>query len=783
MAKESDQTSTGLPPEFGVLLRRLRSSADLTQEELAERAGVSARLVSDLERGAIQRPRRDTVRMLADGLHLSDADREAFAARARGYPTAGRPDVAAPPAARRGTLPLPPNALVGRDREVAAVTSLLMQPDVRLVTLVGPGGVGKTRLALDVAFRLAGAFPDGVWFVDLAPVTDPALVLPSLARTLGVQEGGVQSLRESLVASLVGLRLLVVLDNVEHLIAAATVVGDLLAACAGLTILATSRQPLRLRIEREYLLAPLALPDLERLPPAADLAGIPAVALFVRQAEAARRAFAVTEENARTVAEIAVRLDGLPLAIELAAARTKILTPAALLVRLEHRLPLLTSGAQDLPARQQTLRATLDWSHDLLDPDERALFRRLAVFAGGFALEAAEAIGAEGGGRKAEENGSPPALRPPPSAPVLDGIASLVDKNLLRPIDHDEARFGLLETMREYGLECLVAAGEEEVIRHRHAVWCLALAEEAEPHLRGPDQETWLRRLDRDVDNLRAALDWVFARRDGAMALRLCAALWRFWTTRGDYDEGRRWLERALVFEDGVPTAVRAKTLRGASVIAYRQGDYRRAEMVGEEARALYAALGDRVGVATSLITLGHVAHGAGDRARAEALNEEALALCRALDDRAGAGMALNSLGMLAWERRDFARAAVWHEEALTLRRALGDDYGVAYSLANLGFVASALGDYERAELLHAEALELRRQLSNKNGLAESFDGVALLAAATGQPERAAHLLGAAEAVRTRIGAAIWSYDRASTERCAAELRARLGDVAFAAAR
>src|SRR5262249_45222390 len=265
-------------------------------------------------------------------------------------------------------------------------------------------------------------------------------------------------------------------------------------------------------------------------------------------------------------------------------------------------------------------------SHDLLDPAEQALFRRLAVFAGGFTLEAAEAVA--GGQGDGGAGGQTSDLLSPS---VLDGIASLVDKNLLRTLDHDEARFGLLETMREYGLGCLAAVGEEEAIRNRHADWCLALAEEAEPQLRGPDQETWLRRLDRDVDNLRAALDWVFARRDGATALRLCAALWRFWTTRGDYDEGRRWLGRALEREDGISTGARAKTLRGASVIAYRQGEYRRAEVLGEEARAHYAALGDRVGVATSLITLGHVAHGAGYRARAEALNEEALALCRAL--------------------------------------------------------------------------------------------------------------------------------------------------------
>jgi predicted ATPase/transcriptional regulator with XRE-family HTH domain len=752
----------------------LRTAADLTQEELAERAGVSARLVSDLERGAISRPRRETVRMLADGLSLTETDREAFALQARGRPAAGEPamDAVVPP--RRGQLPRPPSTLVGRDREVAAVSSFLMQPALRLLTLVGPGGVGKTRLALDVAYRVSAAFPNGVWFVDLAPVVDPAVVLPTIAQTLGVRERGGRALRDSLVDSLRGQRLLVVLDNVEHLTAAAPALADLLAACVGLTMLATSRQPLRLRAEREYAVAPLALPDLERLPSTDDLVRIPAVDLFVRRAEAARPSFALTAENAPTVAEIAVRLDGLPLAIELAAARVKVLSPPALVARLERRLPLLTGGARDLPARQQTLRATLDWSHDLLTPDEQTLFRRLAVFAGGFTLEAAESV-CEGTGNGEQGTGRGPS--PVPS--VLDRLASLVDQCLLRVLDQDDdTRFGMLETVREYGLTRLAAAGEEVAVRDRHAAWGLALAEQVAPGLMGPDQKRCLGRLTAEHDNLRAALGWAIARENGEPAARLVGTLYRFWSICGHLAEGRRWLEQALAQSEGVPPLVRARALLGVAVIAYRQRDYARAPAL-EEALTLFRAEGDTAGVASALGNLGMVANDQGDTARAVTLYEESLALFRAVGDRTRVGIMLLNLGLAAYDQHDYERAGTLLEESLSLSREMGASNSVAYSLNNLALVALAQGDHARAARFQTEALELWRWLGNKDGLAHCFENLAFFAAAMGEFNRAARLLGAAEALRAEIGAPGRLLDQDFNERRIAEIRERLGDAVF----
>jgi transcriptional regulator with XRE-family HTH domain len=384
---------------FGTLLKRLRLEAELTQEELAERASVSARLISDLERGSIHRPRRDTVQLLADGLCLRGAERENFVTLARGKPLPTAPGLASLPLPRH-SLPRPPTPIVGRLKETAAAVALLLDPDVRLLTLTGPGGVGKTRLALEVALKALGAFPDGAVFVDLAPARDPELVPSAIAQALDLVANPDELPQQVVIDALRGKRMLLALDNFEHLAVSATFVAELLACCPGITALATSRVSLRIRTEHEYPVGPLPLPEPGAAVALDDLARVPAIDLFVRRAEAANRAFALTPENAATIAEIAIRLDGLPLAIELAATRIKVLQPAALLARLERRLPVLTGGARDLPERQQTLRATLDWSHALLTDEEHILFRRLAVFTGGCTLESAEWVSGSQGLRE-----------------------------------------------------------------------------------------------------------------------------------------------------------------------------------------------------------------------------------------------------------------------------------------------------------------------------------------------------------------------------------------------
>ncbi|MGH2532943.1 MAG: ATP-binding protein [Thermomicrobiales bacterium] len=757
-----DSESIGERPTrsaFGHLLKRLRISADLTQEGLAAHAGVSARLVSDLERGLIRRPRRDTVELLADGLQLTGGDRDAFAARARGRPS---PHETIPPPV---SLPLPPTPFVGREDEIATVATLLIEPSLRLLTLTGPGGVGKTRLAIEVAARAGGAFPDGVCFVDLTPLRDASLVLPAIAQSLGMRTSGNQALAERLAGSIGNKCLLLVLDNVEQVAASAPAIADVLAVCPRLTVLATSREPLRIRAERECFVAPLPLPDVDCLPPMEEIAENPAVGLFVERAKTTHRGFDLTAENARAVAEIVARVDGLPLAIELAAARVKILPPAALLARLEQRLPLLTGGARDLPIRQQAMRSTIDWSYDLLSPTEQQVFRQLAIFAGGFRFDAAEAVA--GGTSNV-------------GAAVFNALGVLVEKNLVQPltVDEDEPRFGMLETIREYGFERLILANEETATGQRHAAWCLNLAERGEPELMGPDQAAWFSRLEIEHDNLRASLRWAIALHDGELAARLGGALRRFWNLRGHSDEGRRWLEHALALNDTLPPAVRAKALLAVGVIAYRQGDYERATTL-TQALELYRSLDDTAGVAAALCNLGLVAQAQGEYERATALAEESLALYRAIGDQNRVGNQLENLGLLAYDQGDYEHAGTMLDEALALARALGNQHSAAFSLNNLALVAHAQGDYSRAATLQEEALDLWRMLGNKDGLARCFENLARIAAGRNQQQRVVRLFGAAEALRIQIGAPGRRIDRDFNARLILDARAQLGDETF----
>ena len=602
-------------------------------------------------------------------------------------------------------LPAQLTSFVGRERELESVKTLL--EGHRLVTLTGVGGCGKTRLALEAAAALPGEerVADGVCFVPLASVTQPSLVAPAVAGALGVKEAAGRSLVEALTAYLRDRRLLLVLDNFEQVAAAASLVTEVLAAAPQLIVLVTSRMALRCSGEHEYPVAPLAVPDPSA--PAEGLAGYEAVRLFVERARAVQPDFEATGAAAQAVAEICRRLDGLPLAIELAAARVRLLGPQALLARLGRRLALLTAGPRDLPARQQTLRATLEWSHALLTAGEQVLFARLAVFAGGCTLEAAEAV--------CNADGDLP-------IDVLDGVESLVAKSLLREVGAGgEPRVGMLETVHEYAGERLAASGAAGALRRRHARYFLGLAEQAEPHLGGGDQAAWLKRLQADHDNLRAALGWSLAG-EPEVGLRLAGALWRFWEICGYFTEGRGWLEQALAGSGGAP-ALRAKALTGASTMAFCQGDYQQATALHGQALLLFRRLGDARGVAFSLNNLGVQALHQGDLRRAARRYTKALALAREAGDRRLTGYALHNQGELARLAGDYGRAVSLAEESAALFQAVGDQWAAAATRCTLGVAAQGQGDHGRAAREFQDALRVFYALGDRWWAAECLGG------------------------------------------------------------
>jgi predicted ATPase len=664
-------------------------------------------------------------------------------------------------------LPAQPTPLLGRERELKDVCKLLLRDDVRLLTLTGAGGTGKTRLGLQAAAELLEEFPGGVFLVRLAPIREPELVVPSIARTLGHREGGSRPLQETLVEHLKDERVLLVLDNFEQLRAGAPVLSELLAACSGLKLLVTSRAPLRLSGEHLYPVPPLLLPDRDRLPDLRLLAEFEAVALFVARAKAARPDFALTRDNAGAVAEICHRLDGLPLAIELAAARTMLLSPQAMLERLGQRLQLLTGGAHDLPARQRTLRSTIDWSYGLLTERDQILLARLAVFVGGRTLRAAQAV------CNPDHDLGPE---------LLDELAVLVDNNLLQQESQadGEPRFSMLETIHEYARERLRQSGELAELRRRHAEYFLALAEEAEPQLGGPDQVVWLERLETEHENLRAALAWAIDSAPSELALRLTGALRIFWRVRGHLSEGRRWLEAALAGGEEAAARPRAKALYGASVLALRQGDYEPAKAWAQESLALCRELGDAGGAGRALQMLGSVA--VGERAYDEAtrLFEESEALCRRLGDKALLATTILDLGDVALNQAEYDRATALLEESLALFQELGDKDGAAIALYNLGSAALSEGRDERAVGLLSEGLALFGELGYKEGIAYCLEALAAATASDGSVVEAARLLGAADAASEAVGAALEPGERDRHARTESTLRAQLGEERFA---
>ncbi|MGQ0549733.1 MAG: tetratricopeptide repeat protein [Armatimonadota bacterium] len=632
-------------------------------------------------------------------------------------------------------LPRQLTSFVGREREMAEVRGLLFTTP--LLTLTGPGGGGKTRLALQTAAELLQEFADGAWLVDLAALSDATLVAQTVASSLRVREQPGRSVLTTLTEYLRPKQLLLVLDNCEHLVAGcAEVAAALLRACPRLRILVTSREALRVGGELVWPVPSLSTPDPER-PPAADiLTRFEASRLFVERALAVNREFSVAGTAA--VAQICRRLDGIPLAIELAAARTNVLTVEQIAARLDDRFHLLTAGSRTAPPRHQTLQAAIDWSHDLLAESERVMLRRLSVFAGGFTLEGAEAVCAWEGVREFD---------------VLDLLSQLVDKSLLLVEQRGtELRYRLLETIRQYAEERLRASGDEAVLRARHRDWFLRLAEQAEPAVRGPEQAAWLERLDADHDNLRMALEFCMAE-GGENGLRLAAALWPFWEIRGHMAEGRRRLTAALSVAGAmVQSPSGAKALTAAGVLAYRQGDHTAARGFLEQSLAISRTAGDSAGVAMSLNSLGNVARDEGDFAAAASFYKESLAIRRALDDKRGVAYTLNNLGNVVRAQGDYASARALFEEALASLRPLGDRHAIGAVLGNLGFTAWEQGDHAASRAFQEEALEIYRVLGDKPGIGNTLSYLGLVASAQGDHASARVLFEESVTIRREVG-------------------------------
>ena len=707
---------------------------------------------------------------------------------------------------RPNNLPVQRTPFIGREREGAALRQLLSRAEVRLVTLTGPGGIGKTRLALQVATEIANEFPGGVCFVPLSSVEEKGLIASAVAQSLGLRETGNQPPPELLNEYFRSLDqpVLLVLDNFEHLVSGAPVVAQMLTTGPKLKIVVTSQAALHVYGEHEFPVPPLALPDLKSVPSLEVLSGLPAVALFVERAQAVKREFILTKENAPAVATICARLDGLPLAIELAAARIKLLSPPAMVARLESRLNLLTGGARDLPTRQQTLRRAVDWSYGLLNAAEQTLLRRLSVFTAGCTLEAVEAVCDTKGDLGLD---------------ILDGMTSMVDKSLVQQVEpaDTETRFRMLSTLREYALECLAESKDEAATRRAHAAYYLVLAEEgAEDVVAHPE---WLDRFDIEHDNFRTALDYLIRTGDAEWGLRFGAALFRFWETREYLSEGRDAIARLLAMEGAAARPkLRARLLFAAAVLAAEQGDYDSAHQLFEDSLELCLELNDSRGVAVALNALAVNARDRGELDRAASLFERCVAIWKDIGDSPDTARALSNLASVMKLKGDYTRASTLYDECLVMFRKAGDDTGIAWTLNHQGDVArqkadfatarsfceqslvafrqqrdgwgiaSALsdlaslscdqGDNTEARRLYGESIKMFQELGHRRGIARVLECLAASAAAQSNAGQALHLAGAAAALRQRLNAPLTPAEQLRLEKALEFARRTLGNAA-----
>ena len=718
-------------PGFGTLLRTYRLAAGLSQETLAQRAGLSLRGVSDLERGVRQTPRLETVRMLADGLGF-DAHSTELAALLAARNAADPNDVAP----ERFRLPRPPTPLVGRAGEVTDIVASLLRDEVRILTLLGPGGVGKTSLALEVANEASYAFPDGACFVSLASVTDPSLVMATVAHALGLREATGASPQEAVERFLEDKCFLLVLDNFEHVLPAVPLVADILSRCAGLTVLATSRSPLRLRSEHRYPVPPLGLPDGESGRPSTNVARAAAVQLFVARAQDIWPDFTLTDENMDAIAGIVRNLDGLPLALELAASRLTVLTPSALYERLSDQLAILTTGRVDAPARHQTMRSAIAWSYNLLSKESQWLFRRLSVFLGGASIDAIAWVTGE----------SP--------ITVLDRVGTLVDHRLLVRSEqvHRQSRFRMLEPIRDFALDQLVAEGEDDAALDAHAAWCMSLGERTFAVLRGSGRSQWFDSLEAELDNLRGAFAWLDAQDRLEDAVELAMDLFFFFHTCGYITEMLATFTSFLRHPRiAFRTRTRAKALLGHGILVEMQGNGGQGLAQMLESVAIFRELGEHPYTGLALVYVGNAYRAVSDFDRAEEANREVIAIGRETNDAWLLKAGLNNLGTVLKDRGDVERAVPLLEESLAMVRLADDVYGIEMALLNLAQVSLVREEYDRAETLTEEALSVLAELGHQVDLSTAKVILAKVHRARGDYTAATAHIGEALATARRI--------------------------------